>query len=428
MSKKVFKASYIISSSDKVYENSFIVIENDKIIEITSNFKNEFKDYDFYDYSNHVIMPGLIDSHIHSYQVANRGKNVKKSLIDWLNTHILPWEAKLTSRKANISALLAYTEMIESGTTTFADFTSVNHTDEAFKVAEKLGLRAFIGKTMMNINSPENLQQLTKVALSDSIALIKKWHRKDNGRLNFALTPRFDLTCDNELFTETLKISDKYDVLMQTHTQETKGELDFEMEHYGKHAIAHLDELGVLNDKYILAHCVYMSDEDINILKKTKASVVHNPGSNMLLNSGIAPIPLMLKEGINVSLGSDVVAYHNFNLFEQARLTYNMHTLNEGFTSLSPRDVFNMATINGAKSLHIDKEVGTLEIGKKADMIILKLDTHHYPIADIIDNMILSANKNDLVASLVDGKFIFKDRKIVNFDKKELFSMIPELI
>lgn len=428
MIKKVFKASYIISSSNKIYENSFIVIENDKIVDIVSDFKDEFKEYEFYDYSNHVIMPGLIDSHIHSYQVANRGKNVKKSLIDWLNTHILPWEAKLTLKKANISALLAYSEMIESGTTCFADFTSVNHTDEAFKVAEKLGLRAFIGKTMMNINSPENLQQSTETALNDSVELINKWHKKDNGRLNFVLTPRFDLTCDNDLFKETLKISDKYDVLMQTHTQETKGELDFEMKHYGKHAIAHLDELGVLNDKYILAHCVHMSDKDIDILKRTKASVVHNPGSNMLLNSGVAPIPLMLKEGINVSLGSDVVAYHNFNLFEQARLTYNMHILNEGFAALSPRDVFDMATINGAKSLHIDNELGTLEIGKKADMIVLKLDIHHYPIADIIDNIILSANKNDLVSSLVDGKFIFKDKKIVNFDKSELFSMIPELV
>jgi len=428
MTRKVFKAEYIISSSKEIHRNSFIVTDKDRIIEISSNFKSEFDNYEFYDYSGHVIMPGFIDSHIHSYQVANRGKNVKKSLLDWLNTHILPWESNLTPKKANISALLAYTEIIESGTTTIADFTSVNYTDEAFKVAETLGLRAFIGKTMMNINSPEKLQQTTEDALNDSINLINKWHKKDNGRLNFALTPRFDLTCDNELFTETLKVSKKYNILMQTHTQETQGELDFEMKNYGKHAIAHLHEIGVLNNNCLLAHCVYMTDEDINILKETKASVVHNPGSNMLLNSGIAPIPLMLKEGINVSLGSDVVAYHNFNLFEQIRLTYNMHILNEGFASLSPRNVFDMATINGAKALHIDNEVGTLETGKKADMIILKLDTHHYPIADIIDNMILSANKNDLVASLVDGKFIFKDKKIVNFDKKELFNMLPQLV
>jgi cytosine/adenosine deaminase-related metal-dependent hydrolase len=428
MTKKVFKADFIISSSKKIYENSFILLDDDKIIDISEDFKKDFNNYAFYDYSNHVIMPGLIDSHIHSYQVGNRGKNVKKSLIDWLITHILPWESNLTPEKARISALLAYTEMIESGTTTFSDFTSVNHTEEAFKVAEMLGLRAFIGKTMMNINAPEKLKQTTSEALKDSVDLIKKWHKKNNGRLNFALTPRFDLTCDNDLFLETLKISEKYDVLMQTHTQETQGELDFEMEHYGKHAIAHLNELGVLNDKCVLAHCVYMSDEDIQILKDTKASVVHNPGSNMLLNSGIAPIPLMLREGINVSLGSDVVAYHNFNLFEQARLTYNMHILNEGFASLSPRDVFDIATINGAKSLHIDNEVGTLEIGKKADMIILKLDTHHYPISDIIDNMILTANKNDVVASIVDGEFILKDGKIVNFDKSELFKMLPELI
>ena len=428
MSRKVFKADYIISSSKEIAENSFIVIEDDKIVEITKNFRDEFKNDDFFDYTGHVIMPGFIDSHIHSYQVGNRGKNVKKSLIDWLTTHILPWESNLTAKKANISALLAYTEIIESGTTTLADFTSVNHTEEAFKVAENLGVRAFIGKTMMNMNSPEKLQQTTAEAISDSVKLINKWHKKDNGRLNFALTPRFDLTCDNELFTETLKVSEKYDVLMQTHTQETQGELDFEKEHYGKHAIAHLDELGVLNDKCVLAHCVFMSEEDIEILKTTKASVVHNPGSNMLLNSGIAPIPLMLKEGINVSLGSDVVAYHNFNLFEQIRLTYNMHILNEGFASLSPRDVFDMATINGAKALKIDDEVGTLDLGKKADMIILKLDTHHFPIADIIDNMVLSANKNDLVSSLVDGKFIFKDRKLQNYDKKDLLKLLPELV
>lgn len=427
MKKKVFKASYIISSSNKVYENSYLILNDDTIEQITQNLPLNENNYEFYDYTGHVIMPGLIDSHIHSYQVANRGKNVKKSLLDWLNTHILPWESNLTPEKAYISALLSYTEIIESGTTTIADFTSVNHTEEAFRVARKLGLRAFIGKTMMNINSPENLQQSTTEAINDSIKLIEKWHGKENGRLNFALTPRFDLTCDNELFKETLKISQDYNVLMQTHTQETKGELEFEEKHYGKHAIAHLDELGVLNENYILAHCVYMDENDLNILKKTKASVVHNPGSNMLLNSGIAPIPLMLKQGINVSLGSDVVAYHNFNLFEQARLTYNMHILNEGFASLSPKDVFDMATINGAKSLHIEDKTGTLESGKKADMIILKLDTHHYPINDIIDNIILTANKNDVVASLVDGNFIYKDKKIVNFDKSELIPLLSKL-
>ncbi len=177
MNKKVFKAKYIISSSSKIYKNAYILIDNNKIIEITNNFKEEFNKYEFYDYSKHVIMPGLIDSHVHSYQIGNRGKNVKKSLIDWLSTHILPWESELTPEKAKLSSLISYTEMIESGTTTFSDFTSVNHTEKAFEVAKDLGLRAFIGKTM-NINVPQNLKQTTSKAIEESINLIKNGIRK----------------------------------------------------------------------------------------------------------------------------------------------------------------------------------------------------------------------------------------------------------
>ena len=427
MTKIVLKADYIIISSQEQYENAYIAIDNNKIIDISEKYLSKFKDYKYIDYSGHIIMPGLIDAHIHSYQVGNRGRNVKKSLLDWLNTHILPWESNLTPIKARISALLAYSEMIESGTTTFSDFTSVNHVEEAFKAASQLGIRAFIGKTMMDFNAPDGLLETTENAINDSIRIMENWHNHNNGRLNFVLTPRFDLTCSNELFKKSVEVSNKYDLLMQTHVQETKGELAFEMEHYGKHAIKHLNDLGFITSKTLLAHCVWMDDEDFEIIKKTDSSVVHNPGSNMMLNSGVANIPKMIKEGINVAIGSDVVAYHNFNLFEQGRLTYNMHLLNSGFSALTPKDVFDMLTINGAKALNIDDKVGTLEIGKEADLIVGKLRTHHYPIANIIDNIILTFNKDDIVSAMVAGEFIYKDKKI-SFDKEKLLEDIKKFL
>ncbi len=423
MNKFVFKCDYLVVSSSKVLEDAYIAIDDDKISYVSSEYLEVFRDYKLIDYRGHVVMPGLIDAHMHSYQVGNRGKNVKKSLIDWLNTHILPWESNLTSIQARVSAYLSYVEMIESGTTTFSDFASVNHVSEAFLAAKELGLRAFIGKTMMDMNAPKGLLESTKEAIDDSLRLMDEWHGAANKRLNFVLTPRFDLTCTKELFEKTVELSNKYNLLMQTHVQETKGELEFEQKHYNMSAIKYLDSLGFITDKTILAHCVWMDDRDFEIVKNNNSSVVHNPGSNMLLNSGIAPIPRMLKENINVAIGSDVVAYHNFNLFEQARLLYNMHILDKGFSSLTTNDVFDIITIGGAKALKIDDKVGTLEVGKQADLIVAILNTHHYPISDLISNIVLTFNKDDIVSSMVAGNFIYKDKKL-GIDKNKLLEEV----
>jgi len=400
-----------------------IAIDNGIIQDIGPK-KRIAKDYKFddeIDARDRIVIPGLVDTHMHSYQVATKGQTCDSELLKWLRSYIFPWEGHLSRKRARACAELSYIEMAKSGTTCFSDFTSTRFTDEAFSVAEKIGLRANIGRTMMDYNAPKDMLEDTVSDIEDSRALIMRWHGRCNGRLRFMVTPRFDVTCSDELLVEAFALAKEYNLVFQTHAQENLGEVAFERKRFGVPAIKHLNKLGLLGSNVLLAHCVWLDKKDFTLLAKNNVKVAHCPGSNMYLASGIAPVPEMLKNKISVGLGSDVGAYGNYSMFEQMRLAVllqKVHTLRPH--AMDHHTVFSMATSGGAACVGLSKEIGEIRVGRKADLTLLdKRSLAFSPLHDVIAQVVYSAGKVCVSDVIVDGKVIVRDRQLTTINEEK---------
>ncbi len=422
----------LVLDSSGVKKKFSIAIDKGRIADIgpAKRINSTYKFRKKIDASKKIAVPGFVDAHMHSFQVGTKGLTCDSALLPWLKKYIFPFEGNLTKEQAKTCAEISYLEMLKGGTTCFSDFTSVHNTDEAFKAAEKLGIRANIGKTMMDQNSPKKLEEKTDVSLRDTERLIRKWHTKAKGRLRYIVTPRFDITCSDELLMECKKLAEKYGTMLQTHAQENKAEIEFERKNFGAPAIKHLKRIGLLGKNLLLAHCIWLDDKDILLLSRTGTKVVHCPGSNMILASGAAPIGKLLKKGIAVGLGSDVGAYYNFSMFEQMRLAsliQRMHTLDP--KSLNHNQSFQMATIGGAAALGLDKEIGSLKKGKKADVVLLdKKSIAFSPMNDVTAQLVYSARPSAVTDVIIDGKIIIGERKLKTADEKRIVEKATEVL
>jgi cytosine/adenosine deaminase-related metal-dependent hydrolase len=352
-----------------------------------------------------------------------------ESLLSWLEKYIWKWEGDLTKEKAKVCAEVLYLQLLRCGVTAFSDYTSVRHTGQAFRVAKRFGMRGLIGKTLMDRNSPAQLTEDRDQALADSERLIRKWHNTENGRLRFALTPRFAITCTDELLDGVIELSKKYNVAIQTHAHETKNEVAADKNLYGRSAIKQYRRMGLLGPKTILTHCVWLDKSEMDILRKTRTRVVHCPGSNMLLASGIAEIPKMLKSGILVGLGSDVAAYYNVSPFEQMRLACLIQkAIHNDPHALEKEDAFRMATSMGSAVLGF-KDSGVLAKGKKADMVLLGTNRLAFsPLNDVLSQVIYSAYPSAVYESIVDGRILMRNRKVLVAREHEILKKGQEVL
>lgn len=408
-----------------------LVIEKDRIIDIgpTKKMRKDYKFSDSLGGADRIICPGFVDAHLHSFQVATKGRTMGESLLSWLKKYIWKWEGNMTAEEAKACSELLYLQLLKSGVTAFSDYTSVRHTDQAFKVAKKFGLRALIGKTLMDRNSPAQLQEDADQALKDSERLIRKWHKTGNGKLRFALTPRFAITCSDELLQGVRELSKKHNVLIQTHAHENKNEIKSDKLLYGASAIRHFHKIGLLGKKTILTHCVWLEQNEMNLLAKTGTKVVHCPGSNMLLASGIADVPKMLKKGIQVGLGSDIAAYYNVSPFEQMRLACLLQkVVHQQPHALDHADVFRMASSMGSSVLGFSQS-GTLAKGKKADIILLSTNQPAFsPLNDVLSQLVYCAYPSSVTESIVDGLILMRNKKVLVANERKIISQGQELL
>lgn len=415
-------AEKVICNSLVVLTDGCVVVEDEKIVDVGK--KSELvKNYKFDDVlEGKIAMPGLIDAHMHSFQAPTKGKTCDKTLINWLKEYIWPWEASIDKEKARACAELSYIEMIKSGTTSFSDFTSIKHTDEAFKFAEKLGVRANIGKTMMDENSPDNLIEKTIDSLKETERLIKKWHGR--GILKYVITPRFDISCSDDLFYSAASLAKKYNVRIQTHAEENQEEVATEQMYTSRNAIKTLETLQLMDENLILVHCIWLSEASKRKIIKNNVKVVHCPGSNMMLASGVSPMPLEM----DTALGSDVGAYYNFSMFEQMRLASLLQRVsNKNVSVIDHKKCFEMATVNGAKCLGLE-EVGTIEKGKKADIVLLSNDYSLVPLNDPVAQVVYSCNREAVDSVLINGKVIMKNKEILTVDEKKIMAHVREIL
>ena len=320
-----------------------------------------------------AVLPGFVQTHIHLCQTLFRGAADDLSLIDWLKKRVWPMEAAHTAESIRASAQLGIAELIKGGTTCALTMETVSHTEEVLRVVEETGFRATVGKCMMDKGDevPAELHEQARASIDESVALIKKWHGEADGRIRCCFAPRFAISCTRELLSEVARLARDHGVMIHTHASENKGECEIVERESGMRNVTYLDSLGISGSHVMLAHCVHLADEEMQMLAIARTNVSHCPSSNLKLGSGIARIAEMLDRGISVSLGADGAACNNrLDMFTEMRTAALLQKAIHGPEVLPATRALRMATIDGARALGLGSEIGSIEIGKRADVIL----------------------------------------------------------
>ena len=371
------------------------------------------------------LLPGFIQTHIHLCQTLFRGYADDLTLLDWLRTRIWPMEAAHTPASLRAAARLASYELLRGGTTSILTMETVHDTDVVFEAVTETGIRATVGKCMMDApapGSPARLQEQTRHSIDESLDLHHRWHGTSGGRVRAAFAPRFAVSCTRELLEEVVNLATGEDALIHTHASEQRDEIDLVRRVTGRRNIDYLRDVGLLTPRLNVAHCVWVEPEERSLLAAHDVKVTHCPGSNLKLGSGIAPVPEMLEQGICVSLGSDGAACNNhLDMFGEMRLAATLQAMRTGPGSLPARQALRMATRNGARALGLEDAVGTVEVGKRADLVLIgRRSTRVAPDADPFSTLVYAAGPEDVEMTMVDGRVLVKDGKAVALDAEAI--------
>ncbi|HVF56381.1 MAG TPA: 5'-deoxyadenosine deaminase [Pyrinomonadaceae bacterium] len=373
-----------------------------------------------------AVLPGFVQTHIHLCQTLFRGAADDLSLIDWLKTRVWPMEAAHNAASARASALLGVAEMIKGGTTCALTMETVNHTDEAFRVVEETGFRATVGKCMMDYGSdvPSALQEETENSIGESLALLEKWHGRDGGRIRCCLAPRFAVSCTRELLQTVARLARERGVMIHTHASENRTEIEMVERATGQRNVEYLHAVGITGPHVMLAHCVHLNDSEMELLARTETRVAHCPSSNQKLGSGIAQVTKLIERGVSVSLGADGAACNNrLDMFTEMRGAALLQKVLSGAEALPAKRVLRMATIDGARALGLENEIGSLEEGKRADLIVVDLDRLHLtPRTDVASTIVYAAQASDVRTVLVGGEVLMLDGELQTIDEREVIA------
>ncbi|MBN8465964.1 5'-deoxyadenosine deaminase [Corallococcus exiguus] len=373
------------------------------------------------DLAGQVVMPGLIHGHLHACQTLFRGHADKRELLDWLKERIWPMEAAHDAASLRASADLTFAELIRSGSTAALDMGTVHHYDAVFESARDAGFRLVGGKAMMDSGAevPAGLRETTADSLSESLALMARWHGTHDNRLRYAFAPRFALSCSPELLREVGRLSREKGVRIHSHASENHTETDVVRQVTGQDNIAFFHGLGLTGPQVTLAHCVWVEGEEQRLLRDSGTVVCHCPGSNLKLASGYARIPELLKDGIPVALGADGAPCNNtLDLFHEMRLASVLHNPRVGPVAMTPMHVLEMATLHGARALGLEDEVGSVEVGKRADLTVVDTRGFHFcPLPDDVTGpLVYSARSTDVSHVLIDGKLVLREGELTTLD------------
>jgi 5-methylthioadenosine/S-adenosylhomocysteine deaminase len=373
-----------------------------------------------------AVIPGFVQTHIHLCQTIFRGAADDLALIDWLKQRVWPMEAAHSASSIAASARLGIAELIKSGTTCALTMETVNHTGEVFKVVEESGFRATVGKCMMDKGDeiPAALQEQTESSIAESLSLLEAWHGKANGRIRYCFAPRFAISCTRDLLEKVAGLARARGVMIHTHASENRTECELVQQESGLRNITYLDSVGLTGRHVALAHCVHLNVDEIETLKTTGTNVVHCPSSNLKLGSGIAPIAKLLEQGISVSLGADGAACNNrLDMFTEMRTAALLQKVVHGPEVLPANRVLRMATIDGAKAMGLQSEIGSIEVGKRADLSLVRLDRlHATPVSDVVSALVYSSEAEDVDTVIIDGELVMKNRKLLTLNESEIIS------
>lgn len=438
MADMYIRGGWIITMDSKrrIIKDGAVAIEDGEIRAVGKR-EHLDKDYRYHsdiviDAKNDIVLPGLINTHVHMAQGLLRACADYLPLIPWLKDRVWPLQGNYKPEEALASAQLAVLEMLKTGTTTFLETGMVGRygIDQIIEFLHKSGIRAAVARHVMDMTGyaleenilHEGLVELGDKSFKDTIRLYKKYHGWDN-RIWIWFGPRTPGAVSIELYKKISDTAKELKTGITMHLAEVKADVEYTLTKFGKKPVEFAHWVGLTGPNVVLVHVVWATDEEIQLLAKTKTTVSHNPCSNMKLASGAARISEMLKAGVNVALGTDGGPSNNdYDLLREmkhAALLQPLRTLNA--QAIRAEEVLEMATINGAKALMLDHMIGSIEVGKKADIIVVDTHKPHWkPLNNPVSHLVYSAMGSDVKHSIIDGRLIMFNRKILTFDEEEV--------
>ena len=407
-----------VDAERRVIENGAVAIRGERIVAVgpAAELEKKYKARRRMRAEGRLILPGLINTHTHAAMSLYRGVADDRTLEDWLHNFIFPLEAKFTTKDfVYWGTLLAALEMIRGGTTTFTDMYYFE--DEVARAAEQAGLRAVAGQTVLDFPAPD--YKTPAEALRGTEEFIARW--KGHALVTPVVAPHSAYTCSAETLKASAALAQRTGGPLLIHLAESKGEMETVRTKQGQTPVAYLAGLGVFDVHTLGAHCIYVDAADRKTLAERGVSCAHNPSSNMMLAAGVSPVPALRAAGIAVGLGTDGPAGSNndFNMWEEMDLAAKLQKVTlDNPQALKAVEAFAMATREGARALGLEKEIGSLEAGKRADLIVVRRDAPHaVPFYDVYSQVVYSLKASDVETTIVNGRVVMERGRVLTLDE-----------
>lgn len=421
----LIKNAFILSPNTNFEDKQSVLIEDDRISQIASQIDETDVDR-IIDAAGKILLPGFINTHTHLSMTLFRGLADDLSLDSWLNDHIWPMEANLNGEYCYIGALLGAVELIKSGTTTFSDM--YFYMEDVARAVDEAGIRAVLSYGMIDFGDAEKREN----EIRENMALFNSCNGMADGRIKVFFGPHSPYTASEELLVKVRQLADEYDMGIHIHVSETQKEINDILEEKGARPFEYLERIGFLGPDVVAAHSVWLSDEEIEIIRKNNVKVSHNPCSNMKLASGIAPVSKLIENDVCVSIGTDgASSNNNLDLIEELKTA----SLLQKVSTLDPKvldsdESLAMGTIRGAEALGLDDEIGSIEVGKKADIILIDTDSANMvpDSSTLSSNIIYSANGSNVDTTICNGKILMENRKLTVLDEEEIYKKARQAI
>jgi len=433
----LLKAKYILTMNRdrNLIIDGAVAVDGDRIVDVgrRDEVEKRFRGEEVLSYDKAAILPGFIDAHTHNSQTLLRGVITDHEINIppiWLR-YLIPYESLLKPEDVKLISTLTQLNMIENGVTTFLEAGSP-YPEKVAEAVKETGVRGIITPSTIDVgNVPESMKISTDEAIKRTVSLIENWNGRADGRIRIWFSLRELILCTQELYLKFKELSKRYGVGVTTHISEAHAEVEFSLEKFGKRPIERLHEIGFLGKNIVLAHAAFLTSKEVKLIAESGASVVYCPSIDHML---MAPprVPEMLSFGVNVALGSDGGFKTGIDILSEMRLASIIVKQYYGFpfhdrVGIPAEKFLEMATINGAKALLWDMEIGSIEKGKKADMIIVDLSRPHTtPINDPITTIIYAANSGDIKTTIIDGKILMRDKKLVHKDLEKILERSVE--
>jgi 5-methylthioadenosine/S-adenosylhomocysteine deaminase len=423
-------ATVVTLDADNLIFEGDVFIENGRIRALEGSLADSHKGVEVIDARGGVLLPGFVQTHVHLCQTLFRGAADDLALIDWLKRRIWPMEAAHTAESVYASARLGIAELIRGGTTCALTMETVRHTDAVFSAVEETGFRATVGKCMMDKGQgvPSQLLEQTETSIAESLDLLERWHGQDDNRIRYCFAPRFALSCSREMLERIARLASERGVMIHTHASENKQEIEAVELETGHRNIEYLNKAGLTGSHVVLAHCVHLDENELGILARTGTHVAHCPSSNLKLGSGFAPIPEMLRRGVSVSLGADGAPCNNrLDMFTEMRTAALIQKALHGADTLPALAVLRMATINGARALGLEKEIGSIEPGKRADLTLVNTNRlHTTPRPDPVSTLVYAAEASDVETVIIGGRAVMREGQLLTMNELDVIRSAQE--